>query len=305
MSGGPIQKLGAGDRMSRRLKDLLSGKGPVWSFEVFPPKTPAGFESMYAAVDRLMAFKPAYFSCTFGAGGSTQGPTLDICSEIMRRHPQVATMAHLTCVGLKVEALLDFVRQARDRGITNIMALRGDPPKGQEGFRKTEGGLGYANELVAVIRNEFPDMGIGVGGYPETHQEATSPEDDLRHLKTKVDAGADAVVCQLFYDNADYYRFVDRCRKLGIQIPLVPGLLPIVNFPQIQRITSLCAAKLPKALYAELEKYKDDPGATAKIGAEHARRQTEDLISQGAPGVHFYVLNQAEAAHQVLTALGA
>ena len=290
--------------MSKRLKDLLSGKGPVWSFEVFPPKTPAGFESMYAAVDRLMSFKPAYFSCTFGAGGSTQGPTLDICSEIMRRH-QVTTMAHLTCVGLTVEALIDFVRQARDRGITNIMALRGDPPKGQEGFRKTEGGLGYANELVAVIRKEFPDMGIGVGGYPETHQEATSPADDLRHLKTKVDAGADAVVCQLFYDNADYFQFVERCHSLGIRVPIVPGLLPIVNFPQIQRITSLCAAKLPKALYAELEKHKDDAGATAKIGAEHARRQTEDLIRQGAPGVHFYVLNQAEAAHQVLTALGA
>jgi methylenetetrahydrofolate reductase (NADPH) len=290
--------------MSKRLKDLLSANQPVWSFEVFPPKTAAGLESMYAAVDRLMAFKPAYFSCTFGAGGSTQGPTLDICSEIMRRHG-VATMAHLTCVGLTVDALRDFVRQAKARGTSNIMALRGDPPKGQEGFRKVEGGLGYANELVALIHREFPDMGIGVGGYPETHQEASSPEDDLRHLKVKVDAGADAVVCQLFYDNADYYRFVERCRKLGIQVPLVPGLLPIVNFPQIQRITSLCGAKLPKALYSELEKHKDDPAATARIGAEHARKQTEDLIRQGAPGVHFYVLNQAEAAHQVLTALGA
>ncbi len=289
--------------MSKRLKDLLSAGRPVWSFEVFPPKTQAGFDSMYAAVDRLMAFKPAYFSCTYGAGGSTQGPTLDICSEIMRRHG-VATMAHLTCVGLTVEALLDFVRQAKERGITNIMALRGDPPKGQEGFQKIAGGLGYANELVALVHKEFPGMGIGVGGYPETHQEAKSPVDDLQYLKNKVDAGADAVVCQLFYDNDDYFRFVENCHKLGIRVPLVPGLLPIVNFPQIQRITSLCGARLPKSLHAELEKHKDDPGAAAKIGAEHARKQTEGLIRQGAPGVHFYVLNQAEAAHQVLTALG-
>ncbi|MCY2938987.1 MAG: methylenetetrahydrofolate reductase [NAD(P)H] [Planctomycetota bacterium] len=289
--------------MSKRLKDLLATGKPVWSFEVFPPKTPAGLESMYGAVDRLMTFKPVYFSCTYGAGGSTQGPTLDICTEIMRRH-QVATMAHLTCVGLTVDSLRDFLRQARERGIQNIMALRGDPPKGQEGFQKIEGGLGYASDLVGLIRSEFPEMGIGVGGYPETHQEATSPEDDLRHLKTKVDAGADAVVCQLFYNNDDYFRFVDRCHQINIRIPLVPGLLPIVNFPQIQRITALCGAKLPDSLYAELEKHQNDPAATAEIGADHARRQTEGLIQKGAPGVHFYVLNQSEAAYQALKGLG-
>jgi methylenetetrahydrofolate reductase (NADPH) len=286
-----------------RLKSIFSTGKPALSFEVYPPKTPAGYEAMYASVDRLMVFNPGFFSCTYGAGGSTQGPTLDICSEIMRRHG-VPVMAHLTCVGSTVADLTAWLDQARDRGIANIMALRGDPPQGQESFTKVEGGLGYANELVGLIRSRFPDFGIGVGGYPEVHQEAPNASVDMDNLKRKVDAGADAVVTQLFYENTDFFRFRDQCAKAGISVPIVPGLLPIVNFPQVKRITSLCKARIPSELYEKLEASKDNPESTAAIGIRHAARQAEDLLKAGVPGVHFYVLNQSEATRKVLESLG-
>jgi methylenetetrahydrofolate reductase (NADPH) len=289
---------------SMRLKSIFATGKPALSFEVYPPKTPAGYEAMYASVGRLMEFGPAFFSCTYGAGGSTQGPTLDICSEIMRRH-SVPVMAHLTCVGSTVAELESWLSQARDRGIANIMALRGDPPQGQESFIRVQGGLGYANELVDLIRARFPGFGIGVGGYPEVHQEAADAATDLVNLKRKVDAGADAVVTQLFYDNDDFFRFRDKCHQAGIRIPIVPGLLPIVNFPQVKRITSLCKARIPSDLFEKLEAGKDNPEAAAETGIRHAAAQYAQLTRAGVPGVHFYVLNQSEAARRVLEAAGA
>jgi len=286
-----------------RLSSIFNTAEPVLSFEVYPPRTEAGYQSMYASVDRLMAFRPGFFSCTYGAGGSTQGPTLDICTEIMQRH-QVPVMAHLTCVGSTVAELEAWLDQARSRGVPNIMALRGDPPQGQEQFSKVEGGLGYANELVELIRSRYSNFGIGVGGYPEVHQEAPSPEADLANLKRKVDAGADAIVTQLFYENGDFFRFRDQCHRAGINVPIVPGLLPIVNFPQVRRITSLCKARIPAELHAQLEASKENPEAAATIGVEHAARQVEGLLAAGVPGIHFYVLNQSEATRQVLSSLG-
>lgn len=257
---------------------------------------------MYQAIDELMRFEPGFISCTYGAGGSTQDKTLEIVTGISHRHDQTTT-AHLTCVGSTVEDLRQWLKRAMEMGVENIMALRGDPPQGEEKFQKVEGGLRYANELVALIRQEFPELGIGVAGYPETHQEAVSPQQDLEYLKQKVDTGADAVFTQLFYENADFLRFRDDCEKMGISVPIVPGILPIVSYPQIQRITNLCKARIPDPLQSKLEACQEDTLAQIDCGVEHATRQCEELIREGVPGIHFYVLNRADATTRVIDEL--
>jgi len=270
------------------------------SFELFPPKTPQGVANLFQHTARLVEFRPSFITCTYGAGGSTQETTLEIVGRIRREfHLPVAT--HLTCVGRTVAQLREYLQAASAAEIDNVVALRGDPPRGDTEFRPVEGGLRYANELVSLIRAEFSAFGIAVAGYPETHQEAPSPEADLANLKRKVDAGADVVITQLFYDNADFFRFRDRCQALGIALPIVPGLLPVTNFAQIQRITSLCGAKLPADFVRRLEAAGDDAGAQFEIGVEFATRQTQDLVNAGAPGIHFYVLNRSEAAAEVLS----
>jgi methylenetetrahydrofolate reductase (NADPH) len=199
-----------------------------------------------------------------------------------------------------VPELCDYLRTAQSLDVENVVALRGDPPRGDTTFRPVEGGLRYANELVALIHGEFPDFGIAVAGYPETHQEAPSPEADLANLKRKVDAGADVVITQLFYNNDDFFRFRDRCHAIGIRLPIVPGLLPVTNFAQIKRITSLCGAQLPRPFVRRLEEAGDDDDTQFTIGVDFAIRQTQALIDAGVPGVHFYVLNRSEAAAEVL-----
>jgi methylenetetrahydrofolate reductase (NADPH) len=269
------------------------------SFELFPPKTPQGEANLFEHVARLVEFRPSFITCTYGAGGSTQDKTLEIISRV-RRESQLPVATHLTCVGRTVDELRDYLRRARQGGIENVVALRGDPPRGDTTFRPVPGGLSYANQLVTLVRGEFPEFGIAVAGYPETHQEATSPAADLANLKRKVDAGADVVITQLFYDNADFFRFRDRCLQLGIAVPIVPGLLPITNFAQIKRITSLCGAKLPAALVEGLEGAGDDADAQFELGVEFASRQTRELVEAGVPGIHFYVLNRSEATARVL-----
>ena len=270
------------------------------SFELFPPKTPQGVANLFQHAARLVEFRPSFITCTDGAGGSTQETTLEIVARIRREfHLPVAT--HLTCVGRTVDQLREYLQAASAAEIDNVVALRGDPPRGDTEFRPVEGGLRYANELVSLIRAEFSAFGIAVAGYPETHQEAPSPEADLANLQRKVDAGADVVITQLFYDNADFFRFRDRCQSLEISLPIVPGLLPVTNFAQIQRITSLCGAKLPADFVRRLEAAGDDAAAQFKIGVEFATRQTQDLIDAGVPGIHFYVLNRSEAAAEVLS----
>jgi methylenetetrahydrofolate reductase (NADPH) len=270
------------------------------SFELFPPKTAAGEASLFQHVERLVAFRPSFITCTYGAGGSTQEKTLEIFSRV-RRDFQLPVATHLTCVGRTVDQLGDYLGRARQEGIQNVVALRGDPPHGDTTFRPVAGGLSYANELVTLIRGRFPEFGVAVAGYPETHQEAVSPAADLANLQRKVEAGADVVITQLFYDNADFFRFRDRCFKLGIMVPIVPGLLPITNFAQIKRITSLCGARLPATLVAGLEDAGDDADAQFELGVEFAVRQTRELFEAGVPGIHFYVLNRSEAAARVLS----
>ncbi len=277
------------------------------SFELFPPKTEVGLKSLFRHTERLVEFEPSFITCTYGAGGATQDRTLEVISGVHKRYGlPVAT--HLTCVGSTVEQLRAYLQRAQALGVQNVVALRGDPPKGETEFKPTAGGFAYANELVEFIHSERfseqgPDMGILVAGYPETHQEAASPEADLENLKRKVDAGADAILTQLYYNNADFFRFRDRCEAIGIQVPIVPGILPVTNGAQIQRIAALCGAQLPPQFVSDLQKYEDDPAGQFDVGVEFATRQTEELLAAGIPGIHFYVLNKSEATERVLGAV--
>jgi len=273
------------------------------SFELFPPKTAESEAAMWRTVAELMAFEPALVTCTYGAGGSTRGTTLDVLRGLKARH-DVPVASHLTCVGSSIDELRDYLREAIAVGVSAIVALRGDPPKGEQEFRQTAGGLRYASELVTLIRREFPTLGILVAGYPETHQEATSPASDLDNLKRKIEAGGDVVVTQLFYDNADFFRFRDRCAALGIGAPIVPGVMPVTNYAQIRRIASLCKARLPDAFTRGFEAAGEDESAQFEAGVAYAARQVEELVAGGVPGMHFYVLNRSPATVRVLEHVG-
>jgi methylenetetrahydrofolate reductase (NADPH) len=272
------------------------------SFELFPPKSEAGEAALWKNLDELVQFRPSFITCTYGAGGTTRAKTLDIVSHVRVRYG-CPVASHLTCVGSTMDDLRAYLGDAQARGIENIVALRGDPPKGEAVFTPIAGGLKYANELVALIRREFGSFGIAVAGYPETHQEADSAEADLANLKRKVECGGDMVITQLFYDNSDFFRFRDRCLASGIRVPIVPGILPITNFAQVQRITLLCKARLPDELCAALAGAGDDEEAQFVIGVEHATRQVQELIDRGVPGIHFYVLNKSPATVRVLEAV--
>ncbi|XZE52088.1 methylenetetrahydrofolate reductase [NAD(P)H] [Planctomycetaceae bacterium SH139] len=271
------------------------------SFELFPPKQMADLDSLEETVRQLTSYNPDYFTCTYGAGGSSQDRTLQVIDRV-RRATGLPVASHLTCVGSTVDRLRSYLQEASDRGVDSIVALRGDPPKGETQFTAVEGGLRYANELVELIRAEFPQFGIAVAGYPEVHQEAPSAEVDLDNLKRKVDAGADVIITQLFYDNADFFRFRDAVRQAGITIPLVPGLLPITNLAQAQRIASMCKARLPGPLVERLQEL-DTTDWQFQVGVEHARQQTVELMEEGADGLHLYVLNRSKAASILLEGL--
>ena len=270
------------------------------SFELFPPKTPESEAAMWRTVDDLMEFEPSLITCTYGAGGSTRGTTLDVLKGVLARH-DLPVASHLTCVGSTIDDLRAYMREAADAGVTAIVALRGDPPKGETTFRQAEGGLRYAAELVALIKEEFPDFGVLVAGYPETHQEAMSPEADLENLRRKCAAGGDVVVTQLFYDNADFFRFRDRCDALGVTAPIVPGVMPVTNYAQIRRIATLCKARLPDSFTRAFEAAGDDEAAQFEAGVEFATRQVRELLDASVPGIHFYVLNKSPATVRVLT----
>ena len=285
--------------MNVSIKDAYASGRFGLSFELFPPKTPESEAMMWRTVADLMAFEPAMVTCTYGAGGSTRGTTLDVIEGVRTRHA-VPVASHLTCVGSSVDELREYLHAARDRGVAAIVALRGDPPKGEASFTPAAGGLRYASELVALIRGEFPEFGILVAGYPETHQEAASPEADLENLRRKVAAGGDVVVTQLFYDNADFFRFRDRCRAIGIDVPIVPGVMPVTNYAQIRRIASLCKARLPADFTRAFEAAGDDEAAQFEAVVEFAARQVQGLLDGGVPGIHFYVLNRSTATARVL-----
>ena len=272
------------------------------SFELFPPKTAAGEEALFSHVAQLTNFKPSFVTCTYGAGGSTRQKTLEIVNQVKTRF-RVPVASHLTCVGSTTDQLRAYLTEAVRSGVDYIVALRGDPPAGDATFKPVQGGLSYANELVALIRGEFPDLGIAVAGYPEKHREAPSMEVDLQNLQRKVESGADIIITQLFYNNDDFFRFRDRCHQLGIRVPIIPGILPVTNLSQIKRITSLCGAGLPEQFLTNLGQREDDDWQF-QVGVEFATEQVRGLINAGVPGIHFYVLNKSQATSSVLQAVG-
>jgi len=273
------------------------------SIEIFPPKSEQGDRVLWATLERLRGYAPAFISCTYGAGGTTRTRTVEICRELHQRF-ELTTTAHFTCVGATREELVDWLHYAVENGITNIMALRGDAPQGQESFETPPGGLRYANELVELIRETVPEMGIGVAGYPEKHPEAPDADIDLANLKRKVDAGADAVFTQLFFENSNFFRFRDAYEAAGITVPLIPGIMPITEFARIKRITSLCGAVFPAELAARLEAVQDNAEAQFEIGVDYAITQCRELLDAGVPGMHFYVLNKSQACERILDSLG-
>ena len=270
------------------------------SFELFPPKTDQGDAALMRHMEVLMQFSPDYITCTYGAGGSTQTKTMDVITAVKTAF-DVPVASHLTCVGSTADDLRSYLEEASRKEVDFLVALRGDPPQGNSKFQAVEGGFSYANELVEFIRAEFPQFGMAVAGYPEVHQEALSAESDLENLKRKVDAGADIVITQLFYDNTDYFDFCDRCETAGIEVPIVPGILPVTNLAQIQRITSLCGSKLPDQFVQRLSQKEDDADWQFEVGVEFAPL-VKELIDQGVRN-HFYVLNKSQATLRVLEAV--
>jgi methylenetetrahydrofolate reductase (NADPH) len=286
-----------------RIDELLgTSDEPVFSFEFFPPKTPQGEQNLYDALEELRRLEPAFVSVTYGAGGTTRTKTIDIVKRIHDEF-ELDAMAHFTCVGATVEELRATLEEMRDAGIENVLALRGDPPAGEEEWTKTEGGLEYSRELVELIGAEFPEFAIGGACFPETHIHAVGPEEDLRYLKDKVDAGARFLITQLFFDNDVYFDFVGRARAIGIDVPIVPGIMPILDVAQIKRITALCGSDIPAGLRAALEARGDQPDAVRDLGVAFATLQCAELLSGGAPGIHFYTLNRSPATRAILSAL--
>jgi methylenetetrahydrofolate reductase (NADPH) len=273
---------------------------PVISFEFFPPKTDEGDRTLLEkTIPALKALQPDYCSVTYGAGGGTREKTLMIVDRIQREHGLTA-MCHLTCVNATAEDLRGVLLEARRMGVKNILALRGDPPGGGAPFTRTEGGFEYSYQLVKFIK-ETGGFGIGTAGFPEGHIACKEGrEADWDHLKNKIDCGADFVLTQLFFNNADFFRFRDYLRRKGVTVPLIPGIIPIQSAHQIKRFTALCGANLPAPLLASLEKYLDDDEGCAEFGIDYATRQCAELLREGVPGLHFYTLNKVRSTAAVV-----
>lgn len=275
---------------------------PVFSFEFFPPKTDeAAGRLMETVADLKEMLAPEFVSVTYGAGGSTRARTLE-CVTRIQGELGITAMAHLTCVGATRDEVVDVVRKLVERGIENVLALRGDPPKGAAKFEVTEGGFAHANDLIALLDEQF-DLCLGAACYPENHPESPNADDDLRWTRAKVDAGADFLTTQLFFDNADYFDYVERANAAGIGVPIVPGLMPVTNVAQIERFTRMCGATIPEELLARLRRYQDDDASIMAIGIEHAIQQSRGLLDGGAPGLHFYTLNKSHATRSILAAV--
>ncbi len=284
-----------------RIDELLAGPEPVFSFEFFPPKTEQGEQNLYAALSELRTLEPSFVSVTYGAGGSRRAKTIEIVKRIKEDYGLEA-MAHFTCVGATVPELRSTLDEMQAAGIDNVLALRGDPPTGEEAWIKTDGGLEYSRELVELIKTDYP-FAIGAACFPETHIHAVSPEADIDYLAEKVAGGVDFLITQLFFDNALYFDFVARAQAAGIDVPIVPGILPITQIGQLERMTKMCGASIPAGLRRELHARESQPEAVIDFGVAHATLQCAELLEAGAPGIHFYTLNRSPATRAILGAL--
>lgn len=283
-----------------KIKDLFGKGKPVFSFEFFPPKDEAGVANLFDTVNNLRDLHPSFVSVTYGAGGSTRRKTIEITKRI-KQILGIEAMSHLTCVGHSRDEIRGILDEIEAAGVENIMTLRGDPPRGETEFVPHPDGFRHANELVTFIRSCKPGMCLGVAGYPEGHPEAPSKEADLTNLKRKVDAGADFIITQLFFDNRNYFDLIDRAQALGIQLPVIPGIMPITDVAQIKRFTQMCGAKIPPALLADLETADGKKEAVVDIGIHYSTAQCESLLKNGAPGVHFYTLNKSTSTRTILS----
>ncbi|MCL1864291.1 MAG: methylenetetrahydrofolate reductase [NAD(P)H] [Spirochaetes bacterium] len=285
------------------IKKIIENNKISFSFEFFPPKTQKSSETLFNTINELVHLKPAYVSVTYGAGGSTRGLTHDLVAKIQNQ-TNLSVVSHLTCSGSTSEEINSILQRYRDNKIENIMALRGDPPIGTNKFIKTEGGFEYASELVEFIKKNYPNMGIGIAGYPEGHPETPNRITEMDNLKRKVDAGADYICTQMFFDNKDFYDFCERCEIAGIKIPIIAGIMPVTSIKGMHRMAELALgtripAKLQRAiLRAENDQYVE------KVGIHWATQQVLELIDNNVKGVHFYTLNQSKASREIYTALG-
>jgi methylenetetrahydrofolate reductase (NADPH) len=284
-----------------RIEQILDERRPVFSFEFFPPKTDEGLVNLRTALDDLKDDCPDYVSVTYGAGGSTRERTVEIVKSIKQDYG-IEAMAHLSLVGNSVDGLRAVLDEIQAAGIDNVLALRGDPPAGETEWIAHPDGLEYSVELIELIQRDY-DFCVGAACFPEVHPEAASPEEDLRYLKRKVDAGATFLITQLFFDNRDYFEFVDQARAIGIEVPIIPGIWPVTNYAQIKRIAELCQSRFPDRFERELEERKDDIDAVAGLGVAYAALQCVELLAKGAPGIHFYTLNKSPATRAILAAL--
>jgi methylenetetrahydrofolate reductase (NADPH) len=284
-----------------RIDRILEDRRPVFSFEFFPPKTDEGMEQLKQTLHDLKEDDPAYVSVTYGAIGTTRDRTVEITKWI-KQDLGVEAMAHLSCVGEPVERLREILDQMRDAGIENVLALRGDAPRGETEWKPHPGGLKYSTELAKLITDNY-DFAVGAACFPEVHPEAPDMASDLKFLKEKTRAGVGFLITQLFYDNALYFEFVEEARNAGVNVPIIPGIMPVTNFSQIKRITEMCGATIPDAFEHELAARADDPNALTELGVAYATLQCAELLSRGAPGIHFYTLNRSPATRAILAAL--
>ena len=284
-----------------RINEILASETPVFSFEFFPPKTEAGEQNLYAALGDLQALDPSFVSVTYGAGGSSRSKTIEIVKRIKDEFGLEA-MAHFTCVGATADELRETLDEMRQAGIDNVLALRGDPPEGQQDWTKTDGGLEYSRELVELIGSDY-EFAIGAACFPETHIHAQSAESDLRYLAEKVQAGVDFLITQMFFDNDFYFDFVKRARAAGVTVPIIPGVMPITRVGQVERMAGMCGSAIPEGLRRELHAREDDAEAVLDFGVAYATLQCSELLAAGAPGIHFYTLNRSPATRAILSAL--
>jgi methylenetetrahydrofolate reductase (NADPH) len=286
-----------------RIDRILVNRRPVFSFEFFPPKTDDGQRTLEGTLEVLKDDTPDFVSVTYGAGGTTRGRTVEITKWI-KQSLGIEAMAHLSLVGESEERLVEILQELHDVGIENVLALRGDPPRGETEWKPHPGGLTYSVELIRLVRERF-DFSVGAACFPEVHPEAPDRDTDLRYAREKVEAGAGFLVTQLFLDNEIYFEFVEHAREAGIDVPIIPGIMPITNVSQIKTITGMCGATIPAELERELEGRADDPEAVVELGVAYATLQCSDLLARGAPGVHFYTLNRSPATRAILAALRA
>jgi methylenetetrahydrofolate reductase (NADPH) len=286
-----------------RIDETLGRPEPIFSIEFFPPKTPEKVDELFETVEALKPLDPTFVSVTYGAGGATRDGTVEIATRIKQDHGLEA-MAHLSCVGETREGLIEILDRFQAAGIENVLALRGDPPRGEPNFQAPEGGLSSAAELAGFISERY-DFTIGGTCFPEVHPDAPNLEADLAYLKTKVAAGATFLITQLFFDNRLYFDFVASARAAGIDVPIIPGVIPIATYSQVARICDLCQASIPMELSGAMEALGGDASAEALLGVAYAARQCDELLAGGAPGIHFYALNRAPGTRAVLSALRA